>query len=350
MSVMNTSCPSYENLSKSLPPQAVYEEFHFPDWDKAPLLQLRIFMSIFTMSLTIIGSIANILTLLTLWRYRSLRVSTRMFFSFMAITDAACFPQYGIKFWHVFYYARNYIHDYEYLCSFQFCLMTILTCSSWSCLAVVAIERFLLVYIPQKMRRVNPKKYAVAMLIAVCCLSFFAAARHLGYGISKDCICVYHWPMILIRVTQSFFYLLYIFVIGQVFFSAFSLRRILTKRRIAVEPGKSGESRSQSTMTPVIMTFAVGVFQFLASLPFILWLSKEFILGQNNPLFSKGVDIFIKKTINFIMLTNFGSNFFIYFFSSRSFRASFLSYLPIRKRVEEENSVSYDRGNHETNV
>lgn len=345
---MNGQCPPYRNVSAALPAKAFYEDFYFPGWDMAPLRPLRAFMSVLAMLLMVAGSAGNLLTLVALWRYRGLRASTRLFFVVIAAADTVCFPMYSSVWWYIFTFARNFFHDSAFLCNVFPSFSLLFMFFSWCSLAAVALERFLLVSMPQKMRATNAKKYGVVNIAVVAVVSFIGSARYWGYAIDDNCICIYGWPPLFLEIIQSFMYVVYVLVMGQIFFSAFALRQVLKKRQRAVQPGKSGE-RSTGTMTPVIMIFAVGSFQFVTTLPLLVWLALEFIFGHEKTLLTKGVDAFIKNTVYVAMSLTFGSNFYIYMLSSRGFRTAFFSYLPMKRRIEVDNSVSFTNGDNDTN-
>lgn len=337
----SSSCPSPVNVSAIL--KVVLIPFYYPDWNLTPLFQLRMMMSGITMVLLIVGTVGNVLTIMTLVRYRSLKFSTRILFFVMAVADVAAYSLSMVAIWYTFQYADNFLHYSTFVCAGVQVFRMFMLAISWISLAAVAIERFLMVSFPQRMRTANAKFYSVIMLLIILFFSALWTIQMFFFKVGDLCVCTYYGPISIAIFINYYSYALYFLVLGQIFFSAFSLRRILRKRNMAVQPGKTASSAG-GTKSPIMMTFAVGSFQFACTLPMMMWYMKVIFLNRKTNLISVGADLFVENVLISISSMNFGSNFFLYLATCRGFRVSFLSYLPIKRREETDLSVSNTRG------
>lgn len=338
----NDSCPTIDEVWKKLPEDTYYRNFYFHNWNKEPLLTNRKILAGFTMLIIIVGTLGNISTFPTLYRFRSLRSSTRIFFFSIAICDVFGMPIHMMYIWYSLQYAENFANYNIFWCSAYVFAAQLLMGISWISLAAVAVERFLLVSAPQKMRMANPKSYAIVVECGCVVLSLMAAMANAGFTISKDCICIFTMSLGLMNVTRVFQIFFYLIVVFQLFFSGTSLWRILAKRNAKVQPGKTATAAASSgtSLQPVMMALTVGLFQSLSMVPYLLHLVKEFILGGRTFLFSAGVDLLYFHGSIVSMTCNFAFNFFIYLIVCRGFRDSFFSYFPCLKKRKTDESVS----------
>lgn len=321
-----SSCPPPANVSAALPPTVSFRYFFFPNWDQPPLLQFRKALAVLAFLLLVVGFIGNILTFFTLWRYQSLRISTRIFFFGIACGDLLGMPLHMFYVWYHLQFAKNFANDSNLLCTAYVGLAHWGMTMSWCCLATVAVERFLLVWLPQKMRGAKPKRYAVAGLLLNLFLSGLVGLANFGYAITEDCICVFVLPNILNQIRNAYLHLLYTVVAGQVIFSGLALKRILGRRNLSVRPQSEEENKAfLRKLSPVKMSLAVGLSQCVSILPYALFLIKDLALGYNKFLISAGTDLLLYDVALIFLTANFGANFFIYCLVSHGFKTSFFS-------------------------
>ncbi|MEL7309824.1 MAG: hypothetical protein AAGK05_19605, partial [Pseudomonadota bacterium] len=111
--------------------------------------------------------------------------------------------------WYNLQFAKNFANDSHFLCTAYVGLAHWGMMMSWCCLATVAIERFVLVSFPQKMRAVRPKPYAIVGVLLNTFLSWLVGLANFGYAITEDCICAFVLPAFLNRMRTIYLYVLY---------------------------------------------------------------------------------------------------------------------------------------------
>lgn len=321
----NETCVPLANVTKDFVRPWLYRP-HFKDWDKSPLLEIRLFFSKFLLIFLFVGCFGNIATLQTLRHYHKLRKSTRLFFFGIAIGDLFGVPLETMFTFYLLHYGQSFVNISPFLCTFylfptQACMIT-----SWLFLAAVSTERFLLVWTPQRMLTVNSSRYGLIVALVLIILSMIGASNFLHYSYDDDiCACVFSSS----RIFQAFWALymcfLFVFVILQIFFSGFALHQLLKQRRSVVN--SVNYERPTGSLSAVKMAIGAGVFRFACVSPHILANFKRFVLKDEKHFFSEGVDLLIDALSLIPLVINNSANFYIYMISSRGFRETFLSSL-----------------------
>lgn len=233
--------------------------------------------------------------------------------------------------WYTFQFAADMTKAAGFLCSVYHFISNWAMVTSYMSLAAIAVERCLLVAFPQKMRTSNPKLYGAIVIVILVFISLGGTFTNLGYVITEDCVCLFVWPPFFMKLRYYCLYMIYTIVVGNIFISVFALWRILSKQTSKVK-----SSESSDAMAAVKMALAVGLFQMLCIMPYILYNVKVMIMGLSNYLISEGSDQLIQNICLMILTLNFGANFYIYMIVCRGFRESFQTFLPKRRNRKVE--------------
>lgn len=307
---------------------------YFPDWDTQPLLRIRQVLAFIALSVLVLGTVANTATLPTLWRYRGLRFSTKLFFCGIAIGDFIGMPLNMTIVWYILQYAHNFLNDVVILCrTYLFVTQTFLGLSLFS-FAAVATERLLMVIVPNKMRSANVKRYTAVVMACLAGLALLSSIFNLSYDIGDNCLCSFTGPVELLIFNYYMMNSLIIFVICQVLVTGIALYRIIKKRQVVINNEDSINDTNcpkNASLTPFKMAMAAGIFQSACLLPYVLLLVRYLVLPPGQFLISEGADLLLYIAATLSLSINFAGNFFVYILVSRGFRRSFLFLLTSRR-------------------
>lgn len=329
MRMNNASCKIDWNASALVLLTDPFTRHEYPQWNTQPLLSARISLSIFCLIILIVGGFCNALTLLTLWRYRSLRHSTRMFFLGTAFGDLFCMPLYISYLWYILHYGSDFLKTVPFLCKTHLMACQFFESISLLNLATVLTERYLLVKYPLKMRvATTQRKYdlKIVMLIIVC-ISFIMTFYNFGYGIDVSCLCSYNWPWQFLQLGTYFLNAVYFYVMCIAFFSSISVYRALRVRVHTVAFQNPEETNSPySSLVPLKMSIVVAVIQCFSAIPQFILSSLYFTSDPDDFLVSEGADFLIYISALMLLGANYGVHFFIYCGTCRGFRENCRSF------------------------
>lgn len=288
-------------------------------WKQPPYVTIRLFISVILMIFLVAGTISNVLCFFTMLCLRNIRFSTRFLFCSMALCDIIHFPFNMLYVWSIF--AFNIIPEdrFEFVCRiFRFFSYT-LTITGWWVLMIISIERFLMVFAPQRMRIDFPKKVAPICVFTVLIIWMFISSVYFDFHII-GCKCVFAGSQRRYFVFAIMLVISYVVIIGHAILSSFVLYRVLSRRARRVV-GQNQVDSERLHLTPFKISTGVGVVQLFCMLPFFV-IYIEGITGKLAHLEGGFLGI-ISWSAYALFMSNFGSNFFVCYFMSNAFRRTF---------------------------
>ena len=273
----------------------------------------------------ILGTIGNILCLLTMLRLEIKRFSTKFFFLVISVSDLISFPINMAYVWTMFTFNTIPEDHSEILCkTFRFVTYS-LTLVSWWVLMFISIERVLLVFVPNRMRTASQKTLAPLAVVLLTVTTVVICSVFLEFRI-VNCTCVFlgkrlHYQIFAITSIAS-----YVLITGQAILSSCILWYELKRRASRVGDVDNERHSETFSLAPFKISAGIGASQFFSMLPFFAIYAKA-VYGSIS--LSGGTISFLFWSTFTLFFANFGANFYISAAISKRFRKTTLEALDI---------------------
>lgn len=288
-------------------------------WNQPSFLKSRRVMTVVIAVIALIGVIGNILCIFTMFRMELKRFSSKFFFCVIAVCDFISFPLNMSYLWILFTYNIVPDNHSRIVCKLFRTANQMTSMTSWWVLTFISIERFLLVFAPNRMRSSVRSQKIIASLIVLGLdvLLFSLMSFYLEFEII-DCTCTFQGSSIRNGILVGFGILSYVFISIQAISSSSILVYVLWKRSNRVAEANSSNRDSSFSLAPFQISAGIGIMQFLSTLPVALL----YVQGLQNRLDNtdRGTMGFTYWTSYFIFFTTFGTNFYVSLATSRRFR------------------------------
>lgn len=295
--------------------------------DSAMASAIDMSVSIFGMLIIVLGTVGNILSLVTVTFYRSLRASTRLLFFFLAVVDLGAIYSAGVRYWQLAVFKYDVRDENAIACRVHtFVVYMAFSMSHWT-LCLIATERFCLTVIPLKVTYFKNVKFIVGLLILLTSLAVLKNGLLFGRQyengrcseLSTD-IHTFVWINIIASNSIPNIYLITIT-------TAIVIKIYHQQRK--VHPTGEGEASRQKSHEPnkifaaTLMLLGVAVYQFIVSTPGIIFngLMDTGNLCQIDPMIVNSVH----RILLLFSLTNNAVNFYLYILTTEGFRRAFIT-------------------------
>lgn len=279
------------------------------------------FVTVFGIFLLVSGSLGNLLTMLVIWAYKSMRSTSRFLFFLLACADEVTLFLAEVRYWTLAAFGWD-LRDYNaFICRAHTFLTTTFVGSSVWILCHISLERMWLAWFPTKK---HPFGRVRSVVIVIIVTVIFNVALNISYlfraysdGHCGDITVGYKKAVPLLGYILSYFLPFVIMLMATVLLLWKILRQ---KRQVGIRDASSSMSRSLKTTT--IMLVAIVAAQLVLGTPgYVFSILIDFKLLEH---FNKKDVNAVYVTLLSLMVMNNASNFYIYVLSARGFRQTFL--------------------------
>lgn len=289
---------------------------------------IDLFVSVFGMIVIVFGTVGNLLTLITVVFYHSLRVSTRLMFFCLALSDSCAIFSAAIRYWQAAALKHDLRNDNAFACQVHtFAVYMAFSMSNWL-LCLIATERFCLTVIPLKSVGFKNLKVIIVLIVALTALSALKNGPLLGRSY-RDGKClavfaidihVFTWLDMVFGNAIPYAYLIAITtaIVLKIYFQRKKVKPVGDNNRAI----QSGQKENNRILSATLMLLGVSIYQFVVGTPGFLFnaLMDTNMLTHMNPVITSA----IYRILLVFSASNNAVNFYLYMLTTRGFRRAFV--------------------------
>lgn len=273
------------------------------------------FIIIFGMIIMVFGSVGNILTMVVIAMYKSMRLSSRSLFFLLAFSDEMALLLAQIRYWILAFREVDIRDRNSATCKMHtFFTYTFINLSTLL-LCLISLERMCLTYFPLKKHPFNKMRHVVIIILTTavinCVKNSFYLSQKLNNG---ECSLVTSKNHVATEVVDLMSYLFPFFVM--LVATLMTLWKVSHQKNqiLSTDCHCSPNARLRST---TMMLVGVVVVQLICGLPGHLFTVLYNARVLNNVPEEVGVSLLT------LMIANNAANFYVYLISARGFRKTF---------------------------
>ena len=274
-----------------------------------------------------IGTIGNILTLITVTSRQCKKSSFTVYLGALAIFDTLVLYTVGTQMWTIFVFGVNYLDTVPFICKAnEFTLYVISGTSSWLVVALT-VERAVVTYFPLHSHRFNKPRTGIICVVAI--FAFLVCINaHLLYGfefydygnftycsfVDVNYFDFYHYYWTWIGDFVMYCILPVIIIITA---NIATVLRVIKSRKST--SSTISETARQRKRHLFVVTLMVSITFVVLSSPPALWNAISPYIIEDTGVYTPG-QLILETIVYFMWFLNHSLNFYLYILSGRRFR------------------------------